>query len=78
MSTKFGERPNYNSFKVIACYNCKGDGVWYSKHTTDYHRGEYDTKQHICHLCEGSGLLTENIEVTYAPFKQSVRWKESE
>lgn len=69
------EPPNYNSFKVIACYLCKGDGVSYTNHTIDYHRGEVEMKQHICHLCEGSGLLTENIAVTYAPFKQSVRWE---
>lgn len=72
--TKDREPPNYNSFKVIACYLCKGDGVSYTKHTIDYRKGEVEMKQHICHLCEGSGLLTEDIVVAYAPFKQSEKW----
>jgi hypothetical protein len=41
---------------------------------TDYHRGEYDMKQHICHICEGSGLLSEIVVVKYEPYKQPMKW----
>jgi hypothetical protein len=51
---------------------------YYSQHLTDYHRGEYDTKQHICHICEGSGLLSEIVVVKYEPYKQPTKWAKDE
>jgi hypothetical protein len=45
---------------------------------TDYHRGEYDTEQHTCHICEGRGLLTETVTVKYEPYKQPKKWVKDE
>lgn len=68
----------YSKTTVVACYNCEGKGVYYTQTLTDYHRGEYDTKQHVCHICEGSGLLTEDVKVTYKPYKQPKKWAEND
>jgi len=69
------DQRRHSDTTVVVCYNCKGEGVYYSQHLTDYHRGEYDTKQHICHTCEGTGLLSEIVVVKYEPYNQPKRWE---
>jgi DnaJ-class molecular chaperone len=68
------ELRKHSETKVVVCYNCKGEGVYYSRHTTNYHHGERETKQHICHICEGTGLLSEIIVVKYELYKQPTKW----
>jgi DnaJ-class molecular chaperone len=72
------EDRKHSETKVVVCYNCKGEGFYYSQHLTDYHRGEYDTKQHTCHICEGSGLLSESVVVKYEPYTQPKKWVKDE
>jgi len=69
------EDRKHSDTTVVVWYNCKGKGVYYTEHLTDYHRGEYDTKQHICHVCEGTGLLSEIVVVKYEPYWQPKRWE---
>lgn len=56
--------------EVIICYECDGKGFITKSVLTDYHKGEYDSFDHFCKKCKGSGRIikTTTTNVTEEPF----------